>query len=621
MAWEIVDVAGYVSCKFPSNFLENVWEQNRELFIINSNSYSWTKGDNFWYMPDSPSGPTYFYERNNVKLGYQKYDSSSSLKYCNGTIYANGYYGGTSFNQVSGQNECTYAGFAFVKNDETQHAQVVVCWEFYFEQYNFYELHGYCAFGDWQIFPWLYNWITNNLPIHYTWQSVKSLKGINDFSISLPILSNINNGDPVSGASSSAFTKAPSAENNIKNLVDITLEPVATDSSATIFYTIPSGDYTSIKLYGRIGETPKCDNTDDVVQTLDQNETQISVTNLECGEYYFCIETINSGNVKQYSSVETLDLSFDWDGSETTILWSGDNNRMTAELIGQGGDPFITFRMYLGNDQIYQFVSQYVDTSQVPISRIVKDINIGFLIDNTKQMGRPSNIYYVSDQYATNYQKYIYNSEDEMPTESEMQDIYVWLSNGQPGPQPDPSVIQYINIMNNRQAYGFMWKTCPQTFSYRMSGIDYYCTVIYKYSDVSYYVFNTNGEVGHDFSFNERGWGLVPYLCTTGHMDTIYITSDGNGNYSCTVGPLTIVPGINTQYSTKYYSWKMSSSNSGSSFAQYLYWDNDGGMSGKSFSTTKSSIVSMFEWLSQKVRNVKIYVDGVLWADPTYEQN
>lgn len=190
-----------------------------------------------------------------------------------------------------------------------------------------------------------------------------------------------------------------------------------------------------------------------------------------------------------------------------------------------------------------------------------------------------------------------------------------------PGPQPDPSVVQYINTMNNRQAYGFMWKTCSQTFSYRKSGIDYYCTVIYKYSDASYYVFNTNGVVGGDFSFNERGWGLVPYLCTTGNMDTIYITSDKNGNYSCTVGPLTIVPGINTQYSTKFYSWKMSSSNNGDSFAQYLYWDNDGGMSGKSFSTTKSSIVSMFEWLSQKVRNVKIYVDGVLWADPTYEQN
>ena len=336
MAWEIVDVTGYISCKFPSNFLENVWEQNRELFVINSNNYSWTKGDNFWYMPDSPSGPTYFYERNDVKLGYQKYDSSSSLKYCNGTIYANGYYGGTSFNQVSGQNECTYAGFAFVKNDETQHAQVVVCWEFYFEQYNFYELHGYCAFGDWQIFPWLYNWVTNNLPIHYNWQSVKSLKGINDFSISLPVLSNINDGNPVSGASFSAFTKVPSAENNIKNLVDITLEPVATDSSATIFYTIPAlknDSYSSVKVYAKIGEVPKCDETDDIVEDIDPTINEISLENLEYEtEYFFCIQSISNNGLKLSSNIESCITGEDASG--TTFGFTESIQTFTAPETG-----------------------------------------------------------------------------------------------------------------------------------------------------------------------------------------------------------------------------------------------------------------------------------------------
>lgn len=275
--------------------------------------------------------------------------------------------------------------------------------------------------------------INGQLPVVYTWQSVKSLKGINDFSISLPILSNINNGDPVSGASSSAFTKAPSAENNIKNLVDITLEPVATDSSATIFYTIPSGNYTSIKLYGRVGETPKCDDTDDVVQTLDQNETQISVTNLECGEYYFCIETINSENVKQYSSVETVDLSFNWDGSETTILWSGNSNKMTAQINGFGGDEMVHFIMYSGNTEIYDFWSFAAiwdsEFTEASIAELAKSVNVGFIIDTGRQLAKPSCVYYICNPHDPDYQKYTYNTETYM-SDAQMQAVYNWLLPG-----------------------------------------------------------------------------------------------------------------------------------------------------------------------------------------------
>ena len=441
----------------------------------------------------------------------------------------------------------------------------------------------------------------------YTWQSVTSLKGINDFSISLPVLSNINDGNPVSGASSSAFTKAPSAENNIKNLVDITLEPVATDSSATIFYTIPSGNYTSIKLYGRIDETPKCDNTDDVVQTLDQNETQISVTNLECGEYYFCIETINSGNVKQYSSVETVDLSFGWDGSEIAILWSGNSNKMTAELITQGGDPFISFKMYLSDNQIYQFTSQYVDTSQVPISRIVKDINIGFLIDNTKQMGRPSNIYYVSDEHDTNYQKYIYNAEDEMPTTSQMQDIYTWLDAGNPVPSWAQS---YLDIINGKEnSIGFWWHfwnintgVGGNYMEFRVGSANDYSWFRYPKSTR---LDTTGGFVGRDY-YVENAWSTPLFA--------VYIVSNGSGyslyyddwqETNCMYAPY-------PQFFTSKVYYMERTGNEGSYVVSATAHGNN------TYYTDELQFNGTIEecliYLCNNVRNVDIYVDGVLWS-------
>lgn len=229
------------------------------------------------------------------------------------------------------------------------------------------------------------------------------------------------------------FTKYIRVETGVITYAPV-IESITVDgNAATITYTIISPEgvtYSSIKLYGKIGANPACDDTDDIIIDLDDNETSIVVEDLENDLYFFCIECIDNNDAEVQSNVETADLGFNWDGSEITILWSGDNNKMTAELTEQGGDPFITFRLYINDEQIYQFVSQYVDTSQVSIAKIVSNINIGFLIDEDRELAKPSNIYYVSDQYATNYQKYIYNASDESPSDSVMGDIYDWLQPG-----------------------------------------------------------------------------------------------------------------------------------------------------------------------------------------------
>ena len=369
-----------------------------------------------------------YYVFGNSSYGIQIYDTRAS-----GTYGAEGYLrlwnNGSSIENIGGgrltfknssRNAYATCLYCFI-NEETQKGTIVV------DNMNIVTWANPQKFCNANTLnnSAVYNFLKHYAPVLYNWQSVPSISGKNGILL-MPTLSDTNNGNPVTGASSSAFTKAPSSANNIRNLVDLTLEPTNTDDSVTIFYTIPDGTYTSIKLYGKIGENPKCNSTDDIIEDINQNDTSISVENLECEEYYFCIQAITS-DLTLSSNVVSIDLSFNWDGSEITILWSGDNNRMTAELIESNGNKHIKFRIYLGDTLIYQFIGQYVDES---LSRTVKDINIGFLIDENNQIGRPSNIYYVSDQYATDYQKYIYNASNETPTESEMQDIYTWLVAG-----------------------------------------------------------------------------------------------------------------------------------------------------------------------------------------------
>lgn len=102
-----------------------------------------------------------------------------------------------------------------------------------------------------------------------------------------------------------------------------------------------------------------------------------------------------------------------WDGSETTLLWSGNSNKMTVKV----ADGHIVFTLYTGNTVTYTFNSA-VGTSASDVDKI----SIGFLVDSEQQLAKPSLVYDNGDD------TYSYNQEE--PTEEQMGLIYTWLSAG-----------------------------------------------------------------------------------------------------------------------------------------------------------------------------------------------
>lgn len=103
----------------------------------------------------------------------------------------------------------------------------------------------------------------------------------------------------------------------------------------------------------------------------------------------------------------------EWDGSELDILWSGNNNKLTAQI----SSGTILFKMYILNTVIYSFTSP-VGSSAAD----VKKVHVAFLKDDTNEVAKPSFVYH------TGTGTYSYNQES--PTDTEMADIYTWLSAG-----------------------------------------------------------------------------------------------------------------------------------------------------------------------------------------------
>lgn len=103
------------------------------------------------------------------------------------------------------------------------------------------------------------------------------------------------------------FTKVIKVEIGDKSLSS-TIDSIVVDGTdATINYTLSQpdgGSFTSIKMYGKIGKNPKCDNTDDVVEDVDSSVTSLTLTGLESGStYYFCLVTMDTNNKKLSSNV------------------------------------------------------------------------------------------------------------------------------------------------------------------------------------------------------------------------------------------------------------------------------------------------------------------------------
>ena len=108
------------------------------------------------------------------------------------------------------------------------------------------------------------------------------------------------------------FTKYIRVETGV-----ITYAPIIDNISvegldATIEYTIitPAGSmYTKIMLYGKKGDNPTCDDTDDIVIELDENETSEVIQDLdEDSIYYFCIVATDINNVNTSSAVESIEI-------------------------------------------------------------------------------------------------------------------------------------------------------------------------------------------------------------------------------------------------------------------------------------------------------------------------
>lgn len=103
------------------------------------------------------------------------------------------------------------------------------------------------------------------------------------------------------------FTKVIKVEIGDKSLSS-TINSIDVDATnATIHFTLSQpdgGSFTSIKMYGKIGKNPKCDNTDDVVEDVDSSVTSLTLTGLESGStYYFCLVTMDTSNKKLSSNV------------------------------------------------------------------------------------------------------------------------------------------------------------------------------------------------------------------------------------------------------------------------------------------------------------------------------
>lgn len=103
------------------------------------------------------------------------------------------------------------------------------------------------------------------------------------------------------------FTKVIKVEIGDKSLSSA-IDSIDVDSTnVTINYTLSQpdgGSFTSIKMYGKIGKNPKCDNTDDVVEDVDSSVTSLTLTGLESGStYYFCLVTMDTNNKKLSSNV------------------------------------------------------------------------------------------------------------------------------------------------------------------------------------------------------------------------------------------------------------------------------------------------------------------------------
>lgn len=172
----------------------------------------------------------------------------------------------------------------------------------------------------------IYDKIVNSIRI-YNWQSVPSISGKNGILQSLSTLVNINDGNPVSGASASAVNIIPAS------VVSGMIQTGASD--VIVSFEIPqltSGTYDSIKLVGKRGGIPRSKTDGEFIETLSDSDTSKTLTGLTKGyTYWFVIFAEDSKG----SSSESDPYPYETGESESVVFFEID--------LGQGGKDIVRY--------------------------------------------------------------------------------------------------------------------------------------------------------------------------------------------------------------------------------------------------------------------------------------
>lgn len=163
--------------------------------------------------------------------------------------------------------------------------------------------------------------------IVYNWQSVPSISGKNGILQSLSTLVNINDGNPVSGASASAVNIIPAS------VVSGMIQTGASD--VIVSFEIPqltSGTYDSIKLVGKRGGIPRSKTDGEFIETLSDSDTSKTLTGLTKGyTYWFVIFAEDSKG----SSSESDPYPYETGEGESVAFFEID--------LGQGGKDIVRY--------------------------------------------------------------------------------------------------------------------------------------------------------------------------------------------------------------------------------------------------------------------------------------
>ena len=126
------------------------------------------------------------------------------------------------------------------------------------------------------------------------------------------------------------FTKTIKVETGVAIYAPSIDSILAEDNTVIVNYTIeiPEGaSYKSVKLYGKIGTYPSCDNTDDVIIDVDTDEDASIVTGLNYDTtYYFTIHCIDNNDTPISSNSESIAIGefkkqdFDYTGTIQTFV-------------------------------------------------------------------------------------------------------------------------------------------------------------------------------------------------------------------------------------------------------------------------------------------------------------